>query len=60
MVKIEMVSSSDFEIFTNDLLNVLAYFTKEHGDESIISISHTVPCAETPKYIALITYKTKG
>lgn len=55
-----MVSNSDFDVFTNDLLAVLAHFSKEHGNESIISVSHTVPCAETPKYIALVTYKTKS
>ena len=60
MVKVEMVSHSNFDIFTNDLLNVLAEFSKKHGDDSIVSISHTVPCAETPKCIALVTYKTKS
>lgn len=60
MVKVVMVSNSDFAAFSNELQNALIVLAKEHGDSSVISVSHTVPCTETPKYIALITYRAKS
>ncbi|MCU4500982.1 hypothetical protein KTI59_12880 [Acinetobacter radioresistens] len=60
MVKIEMVSNSDFDVFIRELIAVLRFLAKEHGDNSIISMSHTTPCEATPKFIALITYKARS
>lgn len=58
MIKVETVLTNTFDQLVSQLSNQLAYIASVHGDDSVISVSHSAPIDNSLKFKAIIVYKT--